>query len=187
MSHERVERLRPTALDPTQRVLYDSIVGGKRGQGQQHFPLTGPDGSLNGPFGLMLHTPELGAPLQELGAQIRYATTIPDRIREIAILTVARECSSAFEVFAHETIGRSIGLSDEEIIALRVGTFDSDRSAESCAAALCSSLAAHAHTSTEAFDTARSDLTTEQILELVTLVGYYRLLAQLMNLTGVES
>ncbi len=185
MNEERVERLSPSALNAVQRGLYDSIVSGQRGQGPQYFPLTQADGSLNGPFGLMVHTPELGAPLQELGARIRYATTVPDRVREIAILTVARECSSSFEAFAHEAIGRAVGLSDAEITALQIGTFKSDRPAENCAAALCSSLAAQAHTSTDAFDAARFGLTAEQVLELVTLVGYYRLLAQLMNITGV--
>lgn len=54
---ERLPRLTPDALDDAQQVVYDGIAGGDRAKGVQHFPLTAGDGSLNGPFGIMLHAP----------------------------------------------------------------------------------------------------------------------------------
>ena len=54
---DRLRRLTPDELDGQQRSVYDSIAGGDRAKGVQHFPLTAEDGSLNGPFGVMLYAP----------------------------------------------------------------------------------------------------------------------------------
>lgn len=56
----RLPDLRPEDLDPEHRALYDDIVGGPRGSGPQHFPLTTRDGALSGPFAVMIHGPALG-------------------------------------------------------------------------------------------------------------------------------
>jgi 4-carboxymuconolactone decarboxylase len=73
---ERLERLVPDRMDPAQLAVYRQITGGDRAKGPRHFPLTAEDGSLNGPFGVMLHAPGVGAVLQELGATIRSTPTL---------------------------------------------------------------------------------------------------------------
>ncbi len=123
----RLPDLRPEDLDPEQRALYDDIVGGPRGAGPQHFPLTTRDGALTGPFGVMIHGPALGRPLQELGSAVRYATGLTDRVREIAILAVAAATGSAFEQHAHERVGRAVGLTDVELVDLSAGTVHAGR------------------------------------------------------------
>ena len=103
----RLPDLAPEDLDPEQRALYDAIVGGPRGTGTQHFPLTTRQGALTGPFGVMVHGPVLGRPLQELGSALRHETGLSDRVREVAILTVAAATRSEFERYAHERVGRA--------------------------------------------------------------------------------
>ena len=97
-----------------QRALREQILGGPRGSGPQHFPLVREDGSLTGPFGVMLH--EAGARRPVAGARlrrIRYATGLSARTREIAILAVASVPCSAFEAYAHERVGRAAGLTGD--------------------------------------------------------------------------
>ena len=85
----RLASLTKDQLDPEQLELYQRILGGPRASGPQHFALTDESGALVGPFGIMLHAPALGRPLQDLGAAIRYQTGLSARVREIAILSVA--------------------------------------------------------------------------------------------------
>ncbi|RYC14288.1 carboxymuconolactone decarboxylase family protein [Nocardioides zhouii] len=184
----RLPDLTPADLSDAQRALYDDIVGGPRGSGPQHFALTTPDGALTGPFGVMLHEPALGAPLQELGSAIRYGTGLTDRVREIAILTVAAATDSAFERHAHERVGRSVGLTDVEIGALAGGTFGSTDAVEEAAYMLCRRLLADSPRLTdEEYAELVGVLGTTTITELVVLVGCYRTLAQLLDVFDVGS
>ncbi len=172
-------------LTDEQQALYDSIVGGDRATQTQHFPLTDQSGALNGPFGVMLNAPAVGDALQGLGAAIRFRTELGARIREIAILQTAQATGSRFEWWAHSRVGRAAGLSEEEITQLATGCFESSDAVESAAAALCRSLLSTGVVTDAEFAAARRHLDHRRITELATLVGYYRLLASLMNVYDV--
>jgi 4-carboxymuconolactone decarboxylase len=182
----RLPDLAPADLDDSQRSLYDVIVGGPRGSGPQHFALTTPDGALTGPFGVMVHEPALGRPLQELGSAIRYGTGLTGRVREIAILAVAVATDSAFERHAHERVGRATGLSDDELGALADGTFDSCDAVERAAYGLCRRLLDdRSRLTDEEYADLVGALGTTTVTELVVLVGYFRTLAQLLDVFDV--
>lgn len=177
----RLTDLTPADLDADQRALYDEIVSGPRSSGPQHFALTTSDGALTGPFGVMVHEPALGRPLQELGSAIRYGTGLTPRVRELAILAVAAATGCAFEQYAHQRIGRAVGLGDREVAGLADGTFTSADAVERSAYDLCRRLldGSPHHTDEEYADLAGL-LGTTALTELTVLVGYYRTLADLM-------
>ena len=183
---ERLPRLTPDQLDDAQRAIYDAIAGGDRATGPQHFPLTAEDGSLNGPFGLMLHAPGVGAALQELGGRIRFHTNLTPRIREIAILQVAQAAGSAFEWWAHERVGRAAGLTDTELTELSLGSFCSRDPLENAAATFCANLLTSNVVTDQQYAAAAAVLSAEQMIDLTVLEGYYRTLAQLMEVFGVD-
>lgn len=182
---DRLPPLTPEVLDEDQATLREAIVGGDRGKQPQHFPLTDDDGSLHGPFGIMLTAPALGDALQQLGATIRFRTDLSARIREIAILQTAHATGSSFEWWAHARVGRAVGLTDEEIMQLSIGCFASEDPTESAVAGLCQGLLTSGVITDEDFDAARAHLSHRQITEVTTLVGYYRLLAELMRIYDV--
>ena len=122
-SAARIPKLEPAALDEDQRALYDAIAGGRRAQGPQLFRLADSEGRLEGPFNAFLLQPRLGSALQALGSAVRYDTGLDDRCREIAILIVAAHWESEFEWYAHEAVGRSVGLGDAELAAVRDGRY----------------------------------------------------------------
>lgn len=181
----RLPRLTPTDLDAEQRVVYDSIVGGSRASMAQHFPLTADDGSLNGPFAAMLLTPPVGQRLQDLGAAIRFSTELTPRCREIAILQVAHALGSEFEWWAHERVGRAIGLSDDELTALSLGSFSTEDPLETAVSAFCTNLLHSSAVTDDEFAVASRLLTARQLTELTVLVGYYRLLEQVMTVFAI--
>jgi 4-carboxymuconolactone decarboxylase len=182
----RLPDLTPAELTDDQRALHDRIASGPRAAGPQHFPLVDPSGALTGPFGVMIHEPALGAPLQELGSAVRYRTGLADRVREIAILAVAAATGCAFEQYAHERVGRVAGLDDDELAALDEGRFSSSDPVEVAAYGFCRQLLDDRSRLTDTdYDELRTTLGTTTITELVVLVGYYRTLAQLLDVYDV--
>ncbi|MFC0454220.1 carboxymuconolactone decarboxylase family protein [Rhodococcus jostii] len=188
MPDSRIKTLAPAELDAEQNALYDSIVTGPRAEGPQLFALRDGEGRLNGPFGLMLHVPGLGSALQELGSAVRYRTEMTSRVREIAILTVAAATDSEFERYAHERVGRAVGLRDEEMAALRRGEFRSEDATEQAAHNFCRHLLEGTTTlEDEDFRRFEAGLGQPALLELVVLVGYYRTLSQMMHVFDVRA
>jgi 4-carboxymuconolactone decarboxylase len=183
----RLSSLTPEVLRSDQREVYDSIAGGPRASGRQLFELAAPDGSLNGPFGVMVQAPSVGLQLQELGSAIRYRTSMTDRGREIAILLVAVATASDFEWYAHERVGRAVGITDDELEALRAGTFTSDDPAEAAIARLSSALLADERIDDRTYSALVGVLGETQVVEVTTLIGYYRTLAQLMDVFAITA
>ena len=191
----RIPRLEPSALDDDQRVLYDAIAGGRRAQGPQLFRLADSRGRLEGPFNAFLLQPRLGSALQALGSAVRYDTGLDDRCREIAILIVAAHWESEFEWYAHEAVGRSVGLGDAELAAVRDGRYteltaarDGRRAVqdgrpaalaarEAVVARTVAALAARGDLSDAEYREAVDHIGTPGLFELLTLVGYYATLA----------
>lgn len=176
--HGRLPWPRPDELDEPRRRVYDAIAGGPRAAGPQSFRLTDDDGRLEGPFNAMLVSPGVGMALQDLGAAVRYRTSLSDRAREIAILVLAALRRSDFEWYAHERVGRRAGLTEDELGALLLGE-EPDGLSESELAVLrtTTALATTGDLDDDEFARAAATLGREGIAELVVLVGYYDLLA----------
>jgi len=174
----RVAALRPDELTAEQRSLYERLTTGRRATGPRPFPLTDDEGRLQGPFNAMLFSPELGDALQNLGDAVRYATGFTARQREIATLTVAAHEDSAYEWAVHGHVGRQAGLTEAELTALRTGadhTFADP--AEDAIRTATRELLTTGDLTDAAFAHAREILGLTRLYELITLVGYYRLLA----------
>ncbi|BEP13346.1 carboxymuconolactone decarboxylase family protein [Acidothermaceae bacterium B102] len=173
----RLPKLAPGALDDDQRAVYDAIAGGRRAQGPQLFRLTDDDGCLEGPFNGFLLQPRVGVALQAVGAALRYETSLSDRAREIAILVVAQHWDSSFEWYAHEAIGRHIGLTDDELAALGDHRWDAFAGDERLVAVTCHLLASAGDLDDTAYAEAVAALGLPRLFELLTIVGYYATLA----------
>jgi alkylhydroperoxidase family enzyme len=126
----------------------------------------------------MLITPDVGAPLQEIGSAIRYKTAFSGRVREIAILELARIRKSDFEWYAHERVGKAAGLTDTELDALASGapapTFDAQ---ETLVRELVGTILVARDLDDATFERAVTALGEPLLNDLITLVGYYDLLS----------
>ena len=174
----RLERLVPESLDDQQRALYELISAGPRAAGPQSFRLVGDDGALEGPFNAMLLCPILGTALQELGAALRHRTSLSDRAREMAILAVAANEDSAFEWHAHQAVGRLTGLTRTDFAAIRAGLAPADANdVERAVVDVTFHILRDGDLDDPGFENAVASLRPEGLQELMTLVGYYRMLA----------
>ena len=176
--HGRLPWLRPEELDDDRRTVYDAITGGPRSSGPRAFRLTDDEGRLEGPFNAMLVSPGVGLALQELGAAVRYRTSLGDREREIAILTLAALRRCDFEWYAHERVGRLVGLTDAELATLQRGELPATLSeTEAEVRAITIALITQRDLDDAQFARAEAVLGRERLQELIVLVGYYDLLA----------
>ena len=176
-SGARLAKLSPDTLDTEQRAVYDAIAGGRRAQGPQLFRLVDDDGGLEGPFNAFLLQPRLGGVLQAVGSAVRYETSLSDRAREIAILVVSLHWESEFEWYAHEAVGRHVGLTDDELTALRDGRYDALSADERVVARTAALLVAESDLDDASYNEAVHALGLAGLFELLTLVGYYATLA----------
>src|SRR5277367_6341930 len=79
--HLRGGRFKPLSygqMTSEQKTLADNI-------------LAGPRTSLDGPFNVLLRSPEMGDLAQKFGAYVRYNSSLPPRLNEFVILITARQ------------------------------------------------------------------------------------------------
>lgn len=176
-SRARLPKLEPSSLDDEQRSLYDAIAGGRRAQDPQLFQLTDEAGRLEGPFNAFLLQPRLGSALQAVGSSVRYETGLDGRCREIAILVVAAHWRSDFEWYAHEAVGRSVGLGDTELAAVREGRHAALAGREAMVARTVAALVVRGDLDDVEYREAVEAIGPAGLFELLTLVGYYATLA----------
>lgn len=169
---------RPAELDAERRSLSEAIVGGPRALGPQAFSLADAEGRLEGPFNALLVDPRVGTAVQSVGAALRFASALSDREREIAVLELAFHRRCAFEWYAHERVGRALGLLEDELEALRTGArCTSFARGEQAARKVTARLCSDRDLDDEIFREATEALGEVKLADLVVLVGYYDLLA----------
>jgi 4-carboxymuconolactone decarboxylase len=179
----------PTELGESGREVYDRIVG-SRSQGRTSpFPLVGADGALAGPFNAMVAAPHVGGPLADLGAALRYRGHLPDRARELSILTVAARSQSEFEWQSHYAIAKSLGIADDIVDAIRAGRepLAITDAVERAVVAASTSLIADSDLGEVEFAELVELIGEDGVIELVVLVGYYELLARLLRVFKVPA
>jgi 4-carboxymuconolactone decarboxylase len=110
---------------------------------------------------------------------------LPAREREIVILRTGFRAGSEYEFGQHTRIGHEAGLTEVEIDALAGvadgGWSDDDRALVDMVDELC----ADDIVSEATWQRLAGRWTDEQLLELLVLVGYYRLVSGLLNSVGV--
>jgi 4-carboxymuconolactone decarboxylase len=183
----RLARLRGTELTGAQRELFDLFAGTERIDPRAPFPRVGRDGALEGPFNAMLYSPALGMALQAVGAQVRFRSTLADRCREMAILTVAAAWDSAYERGAHEAIARKVGVTDEQIAAIAAREpVPTDDATETLVVHTARALAVDGDLDDEQYAAAVAALGEQTLFELTVLVGYYAQLAMQLRVFRVK-
>ena len=136
-------------------------------------------------FRTLAHNPELLKAFLKLGGHLLGGGTLPAREREIVILRTGSRAGSEYEFGQHTLIGRDAGLSDEEIRQLAstaaVSWSDDDDALIHLADELCDDDVVSEAT----WERLRARWADAQLLELLVLAGFYRLVCGLLNSAGV--
>ena len=182
----RIPYLLPQAFSQAQQSLFESITGGKRGEGGVTETLLTPEGGLRGPFNPWLLSPLLGEAAQRLGEAVRFENSIPPGLRELAILTVAAKWQAGYEWWAHERIAREQGLEDGVIASLKAGVLpDFNNPAEAVVYNFARELIEGQRVSARRYEEAVGLLGEAGVVELVILLGYYTLVSMTLNVFEV--
>jgi 4-carboxymuconolactone decarboxylase len=176
----RLPYLRYDDLDARGREVWDGVTGSRGGE------LVNDEGGLIGPFNAFVHAPGVGRHLSGLGGRLRFRTSIPRRLSELAIITVSAAWKAEFEWWAHARMAREHGVTEAVVDAIGRGddpSFDADD--ERAIYAVARQLTATGHLDQEAYDAAHRLLGDEGMVELVALCGYYTLISYLLNAFAV--
>ena len=112
---------------------------------------------------------------------------LPPRVREIVILRVAWRAGSNYEWGQHVRIGLDSGLDEAEIAALAAEAAESTWSdADRLAISVTDELCAEDDLTDATWDAALAQWGEQDLMELIFLVGNYRMLAGFLNAARVE-
>lgn len=156
-------------MNEAQRAVYDEIVNGPRGR-------------LVGPLRAVLHNPDLAQRWQKLGELLRFGTSLPPRLNELAILVTARYWNSQIEWYIHEQAALSAGL--PKSIADEIKNCEAPGFTDWQDAAVyefARQLLAHGTVEPSVYDRIRDAFDVTGVVELTAVVGYYTMVSMTLN------
>ena len=146
----------------------------------------GPGESPLNIFATLAHTPRMLRRFNQLGGSLLFRASIPDREREIVILRVGWRARSVYEFGQHTVIGRRAGLTDAEIEALASDSVPEGWSEDDgLLVALADEICLNDCVSDETWAGLAQRWDSGQMVELLVLAGFYRLVSGFLNSAGV--
>jgi 4-carboxymuconolactone decarboxylase len=160
-------------LDEAGKQVWDRIAAVRRG--------------VDGPFGVLIHSPRLAGAVAALEDYFRFEGAISDAERELITLATVRETGARFGWAVHEWGAQRSGTRQEAIDAVRaLGDLDGLPGRERALVELARSLC-RTHTIPEALFSRGLEVLGQQVLlEAVALVGHYSLISCILNGFEVE-
>lgn len=159
----------PDEMNDAQKAVYDKIVDGPRG-------------TLVGPLRAALHNPALADRWQAMGQVLRYETSLPRDLNELAILVTGRHWNSELEWTIHAGAARKAGLDEAVIEAVRVCAMpDFQRDEEREVYDFSSELLENGKVSEASYTAILHRWGALGAVELTALVGYYSMVAMTLN------
>jgi alkylhydroperoxidase family enzyme len=131
-------------------------------------------------FHMQLYNPAIADGWLRLGTAVRYKSELDSPTRELAICLVARTTRAEYEWRAHRRLALQEGFSEaalDDILNWRDGEFDARQRA---VLALTEALTRNVDVDDPIFDGVRPFLSPRQIVELVTTVAYYNMVARFL-------
>jgi 4-carboxymuconolactone decarboxylase len=143
---------------------------------------SGPRGGLRGPFHTLLRSPELADRVRHLGDYIRFGSSVPAPLRELAILLVARFWSSHYEWIAHRKHAAAAGLDSAVADAIEVGRRPAGLSSdEALVYDFIGELLAAKDVSDDTFEAAKTRFGEQIVVDLIGIAGYYGMISLILN------
>ncbi|TDZ94561.1 carboxymuconolactone decarboxylase family protein [Mycobacteroides salmoniphilum] len=137
---------------------------------------------------ILRYSPEIGGLVSQQGGKQLSVGSLDPVIRELVILNSGINYDSPYEWDQHEAIAKAVGVTDQQLEALKA----QDRTAaaftaeQSALLQFADQVAKKPRADDKSFDTAKQLLTTQQLVELVILVGYYFLVARITTTFDLE-
>jgi 4-carboxymuconolactone decarboxylase len=166
----RFKPLKWESMSPEQQQMTRAVLDGKRG-------------NMQGPYNVLLRSPEVGQLAQSFGAHTRFNSTLPLALNELAILLIARDWTAQFVWWAHRRIAEDSGLPIDLIQAISNQTpVPQNLSAEvSAVLVFCNELIQNRRVSDEAFTQVVKYFNEQGVVDLMATMSYYTLVSMSLN------
>lgn len=162
-------------MTPEQRAIHDAVVAGPRG-------------AMVGPLRAALHNPDLADRWQRLGEVLRFSTSLPKRLSELAILVAGRRWNAQLEFHVHAQAARASGLDESTIEAIRTAAPPLlVRAEEIVIYEFSRELLSHGQVSDATYREACQRWGAVGVVELTALLGYYSMVAMTLNAHRIEA
>ena len=172
----RIPRVTRDDIPENERAAYDAFLE-KRG------------GKLNaGPYSLLLHAPEVAQRMESLRLCLRDDASLPQKVQELVMLTVAREMDCAYIWFAHAPAARAMGVRGDIIDNIREKkSLTGLEPNEQAAVDFARELLRDRKVGKATFDRASASFGRRGTMALTALIGAYATLAYFMNAYELEA
>jgi 4-carboxymuconolactone decarboxylase len=138
-------------------------------------------GRVAGPFGVMLHAPEICESVADMVTLMLSDTRLPHPLKELVILTIARDYTAQYEWGVHERRAHKFGLDADVIEALRhrrePDFHDQD---QRVVYDVTRELLANKKLSDDGYAKAVAAFGEVAVVELIALIGFYIMVAVLL-------
>jgi len=150
----------------------------------RHDIASGPRGGVRGPFDALLRSPELADRLQKVGAYVRFESSLPARLAELAILVTARHWGAQYEWYAHRRLAEKAGLAPEIAHDIAEGRRPAAMQADEAAVyEFCKALHETHGVGDEAWRAALERFGERGVIDLIGTCGYYATVSMVLNAT----
>ena len=146
---------------------------------------SGPGGVGTGPMSVLKNSPEMARRAIPLFEYVRNESSVPPKLRELAMIVTARAMDCPYIWNIHAGLGRQAGLSDAMVTALRDKRPLPPLPADEAAVYAYTTQLFQAHrVKQDTFQAVLQLVGAQGLVELNTLIGYYTMLA--FNANSVE-
>jgi 4-carboxymuconolactone decarboxylase len=165
----RFRNLAPEERSPEQQRLAEKLSASPRG-------------SVRGPYIPLQHSPDLADRMRHLGDFIRFGGEIAPKLKEMLILINARHWSMDYMFAVHRDFAHAAGVEQAIIDAIAQGERPAGLDpAESVAVDLAQELLRDCRVSDARFAATREKFGEKGTIELISFIGYYTMLAMILN------
>lgn len=182
----RLPIIAKSQLTAEQQPLFELLSTGIR----DHLPgftTQTPDGSLIGPFSVMLHYPAYGKPLWDLFLALNARSVLPKATREIVILSTAARFGAIYELYSHEAVAAQSGLAASKIRTIAAGERPANLTGEESIAYDVTAVLLRGHqVPNSTYDAAVSAFGVQGVAEIAYSVGCYCMVSSMLNAFDVN-
>jgi len=170
----RIEEVKKEKLSPRQQQLHDKFMS------------TRPAGALSGPFAVLIHTPDIAEPTDDLVNCFRAHPKLARRLLELIILMLCRDATVQYAWSVHEPMALKEGLAQDTIDAIRARRRpDFKRDDERLIYDFVTELLATKTVSAATFERAKQAFGLEGVIEAVTCAGFYGMIGFVLNVFDI--
>jgi 4-carboxymuconolactone decarboxylase len=139
-------------------------------------------------FLMFAHAPGVGAATLRLVFALLTETALDPVLRELVILRVSQRCDCQYAWVQHVAIARAAGVKEAQIAALEQGEAPPSLFHERACAAfvLADEILTNCRASDRTFATVRNLFSPREVVELLLLIGYFRMISAVMTSLEVE-